>query len=85
MMCLGVILHLPVNRIVYAAKDPYGGGIPILTSRELPLRHKKYDMPTVGGVRESEAKELFRKYVEISDVSFYKDTTNPLVAYFLET
>lgn len=27
LMCIGTILHLPINRLVYSATDPYGGGV----------------------------------------------------------
>ena len=83
MMCLGVILHLPINRLVYAAKDPYGGGCCIMDHREnLPIRHQN-NIEIIGGICEDEAKEQLREFLKITEQSFYKDTENPLVHYIL--
>lgn len=77
-MCLGTILHLPVGKIVYAAKDPYGGGCGLLHHKELfPIRHHDKMPEVVEGVLEAEAKDQLKRYLEITDMPFYKDQENP--------
>lgn len=84
-MCIGTLLHLPIQKIVYAASDPYGGGIEILKHSDiLPLRHRDKIPQVVGGILEQDAKKQLRRFTEITEMPFYKDSENPLVRYILE-
>lgn len=83
-MCLGLILHLPINRLVYAASDPYGGACCIVCNKEhLPYRHQKESLEVVEGICELEAKEQLRRFLAVNEHKFYKDESNLLVRYIL--
>lgn len=84
MMCLGAIMHLPITKLVYAANDPYGGGVCVMESDSLPFRHKKNNLEIVSGVCEQESKELLKQFFKISELDFYRDSSNPLVSYVLQ-
>ena len=84
MMCLGTILHLPISRLVYAAKDPYGGACCILNHPQLlPYRHQKNQIELVSCVCEDLAKMQLKKFLAITEEPFYQDRENLLVQYIL--
>ena len=82
-MCLGTIMHLPISRIIYAARDPYGGGTSVLVENNLPVRHQKNKLEITPCICEKESKELIAKYIETTDSQFYRDQDNPFVSYIL--
>jgi len=79
-MCWGTILHCPVDRLVYAAKEPWGGATKYT---DLPIRHKGKLPEVVGGVLEKESVELLKQFLKVSKESWL-DEANPLSQYIKE-
>jgi len=85
LMCIGLILTLRAERIVYAIEDPYGGGTGILRPDALPKRHTEKHPFLRGGVRREEAKQLLRIYfTEKAPPGVWKNKDNPLVKLCME-
>lgn len=86
LMCLSMLMTTRVSRIVYACRDPYGGGCQILENPAcLPIRFKD-ERPTVeGGLLEAESKELLRQFFSLdhSGHKHWNDRINPLVQYVM--
>lgn len=82
-MCFGTILHTPVQKIVYAAKDPYGGAVSVIDESKLPIRHQGKYPEIVSGIFEQESKALLRHFIETTEEAFWKNINNPLVQYLL--
>ena len=84
MMCLGLMMHLPVDKLFYAAKDPYGGGCCILSHPHiLPFRHQEKPMQVTSCLCENEAKNQLKRFLDVNEHDFYKDKNNLLVHYIL--
>jgi len=86
-MCLGTILHLPVDAVVFSSKDPYGGGCSILQCNNLPHRHKTNNFESIGGILEKESVKLFKDFINMETSDFYspQNTENLFVKYILES
>lgn len=83
-MCFGTILHTPTCRIVYAAKDPYGGAVSTIHEDSLPIRHQKKYPEIIGGILEQQSKAVLKQFIETTDEAFWKDQTNRLVQYLFK-
>jgi tRNA(adenine34) deaminase len=85
LMCMGLLLNLRVERIVYAIEDPYGGGTGILRPDALPRRHTERHPFLRGGVLRTEAKDLLKNYFKnVAPPGIWKNKKNPLVKMCLE-
>lgn len=71
-MCWGTLLHLPVQRLVYAMPDAYGGCASITLVGE-PPRHAGRQREVRGNVRRDEARGLFRQFLDTTTEPFWVD------------
>jgi tRNA(adenine34) deaminase len=78
-MCLWLMLHIRVSRIVYSLEDPYGGGICTLNSDSLPVRNKLYLPKITSGVLRDRSLPLFKDFFENTNSTFWQNKKNPLV------
>ncbi|GAA4222609.1 hypothetical protein GCM10022253_31460 [Sphingomonas endophytica] len=68
-MCWGTLRHLPVSRLVYAMPDADGGcaAADLVPS---PPRHRARPVAVVAGVRQLEARALFRRFLKATAEPF---------------
>jgi tRNA(adenine34) deaminase len=83
-MCIGTILGSPITRLVYAARDPYGGGLSILQNELMPVRHKGKIPEVIGGILEKDSKILLKKFLEVKEEDHWANEENPLIKYIRE-
>ncbi|MDQ1159010.1 tRNA(adenine34) deaminase [Sphingomonas sp. SORGH_AS 950] len=69
-MCWGTLRHLPIRRLVYAMSDPYGGCAAAEVT-PTPPRHLSRPLEVIAGVRQREARELFRRFLDTTTESFW--------------
>jgi len=79
-MCWGAINHCPISKVVYGAKDKWGGAT---ANIDLPRRHSDKIPEVVGGVLERQSVSKLRKYFENTDEKWV-NLDNPLVKYVME-
>jgi tRNA(adenine34) deaminase len=70
-MCFGMLSHCPVDTLVYATSDPYGGAAHIPTS-SLPIRHRRQQLRVHRGVLQAEADDLFRQFLATTTEEFWR-------------
>ena len=71
-MCAGAILNAKISRVIYGAKDPRGGALgSLIDLRTYPFYHKP---EVVGGICESECKELLSSFFKEKRKRTEKDT-----------
>jgi tRNA(adenine34) deaminase len=79
MMCFGTILTCPIDKVVYAFEDPYGGGAHV-EEAALPVRHHGHKFPKImGGILRQESKRLLKQFLTTTDQTFWKHYENPLI------
>lgn len=85
MMCIGTILHCPIDTIVYSTSDPYGGGCSIVHAQQLPVRHKDHPLEAIGGILEKKTRKLFKEFIEMNTGEFYsrENIENPFIRHIL--
>lgn len=83
LMCLSMLMTTRVSKIVFACKDPYGGGGRLLENPAvLPVRFQNERPEIVGGVLESESKQLLREFFTTQQNSLHwNDQQNRLIQY----
>lgn len=86
LMCLSMLMTTRVSRIVYACRDPYGGGTRILENPAvLPPRFQDERPAVQGGLLEDESKRLLRQFFsELKDSANWSNPNNALVKYVQE-
>lgn len=80
-VCMSLLMHLRVSRIVYGMPDPYGGGRSLLENPgALPPRFKKERPEVRGGFLQESSRVLLRRFFEEQEEGgHWGDPENPLV------
>ena len=69
-MCWGTLLHLPIQRLVYAMPDAYGGCASIEIDHQ-PPRHHGRPREVRAGVRKEEARLLLLEFLDTTEEPFW--------------
>ncbi len=82
-MCYGAILNCPIQKVVYAFEDAWGGATNI-DAEALPIRHHLKNPEIVRGVLRKESKELLKKFLAITNEKWWQNKENILIKSILE-
>jgi len=79
LMCLGLMMHLHVSRIVYGLENPYGGGVNLLWP-DVFLLHK-HDRPVItSGIYRERIRIIMREFFETGTRHYpWDNPENPLI------
>lgn len=69
-MCFGTFLHLPLQRLVFAMEDAYGGCAGT-RMHPAPPRHQHSAPQIVGGLHRNESRALFARFLQATDEPFW--------------